>query len=341
MHVLVTGGAGYVGSHAALCLLRRGYAVTIVDDLSRGRAGAVERLAGLGEVDLVCGSAGDRALLYGLMRRRQIDAVMHFAALAYVEESVHEPLRYYRNNLGCTLALLEAMAEAGVGRLVFSSTCAVYGEPSAVPIAETAELRPVNPYGRSKYFVESVLRDHQQATAARGDGFAYAALRYFNVAGCDRSGRLGEDHDPETHLIPRCLDAALGRLPHVTIFGTDYETPDGSAVRDFVHVDDVADAHAAVLEALGPCEARTYNIGIGRGRSVQEVIEACRLVTGREIAVLRGPRRAGDPPVLCADPALVHRELGWKASVVELGEMVETAWKWRRDNPGGYPTPPR
>ncbi len=336
MHVLVTGGAGYVGSHAALRLLRDGHRVTIVDDLSRGRHGAIERLERVGEVDFVRGSIGDRALLADVLGRRPVDALMHFAALAYVGESVHEPLRYWRTNAADAVALLEAVERAGVDRVIYSSTCAVYGVPESIRIAESCPPRPVNPYGRSKLAVEQMLADLQAARAGRGDGFAWAALRYFNVAGCDASGLLGEDHDPETHLVPRCLDVALGKLNEVTVFGSDYPTPDGTAVRDYVHVDDVADAHAAVMRALLPGEARIYNIGIGRGHSVREVIEACRSVTGRPIRSLEGPRRAGDPPVLCADPGLLRRELGWVALHQDLEEIVASAWRWRRDHPGGY-----
>ncbi|MFQ5845948.1 MAG: UDP-glucose 4-epimerase GalE, partial [Planctomycetota bacterium] len=279
MNVLVTGGAGYIGSHAALRLLEAGHEVTVVDDLSRGRRGAVEALAAAGELCVVEADFGDRARLEPVLRRRDIELVMHFAALAYVGESVEQPLRYYRNNLANAVALLEAMEACGVERLVFSSTCATYGEPGPehIPITESCPQDPVTPYGRTKLAVEQLLFDHLRA---RGRSFAFASLRYFNVAGCEAAGRLGEDHDPETHLIPICLEAALGRRGGVTIFGTDYGTPDGTCIRDYVHVDDLVEAHLVAMTALQPGEALAYNVGIGRGASVREVIEAARRVTG-------------------------------------------------------------
>ena len=232
------------------------------------------------------------------------------------------------------------MIEAGVNRLVFSSTCATYGEPGPehIPITETCPQRPVNPYGCSKLAVEQVLAHHRAACLAQGRDFAYAALRYFNVAGCDRAGRLGEDHVPETHIIPICLEAALGRRDGVTINGTDYDTPDGTCVRDYVHVDDLVDAHVAVMAALEPGAARAYNVGIGSGCSVRQVIEAARRVTGAEIAATEGPRRPGDPPTLFADPSKIRGELGWQARVTDLDAIIDTAWQWRGTRPDGYAT---
>lgn len=338
MNVLVTGGAGYIGSHAALRLLVDGHGVTVVDNLSRGHLGAIDALESVGRVHFVEGDFGDEAEMAKLMRARSIDLVMHFAALTYVGESVEFPLRYYRNNTASACSLLEAMEEAGVSRIVFSSTAATYGEPDSkhVPIVESCLQRPVNPYGRSKLVVEQILLDHLRAKTARGQAFSCAMLRYFNVAGCDRQGRLGEDHDPETHLIPICLDAALDRHRKVTIFGTDYETPDGTCIRDYVHVEDLVDAHVMVMDALGPGDGLIYNIGVGSAYSVRQVIGACRVVTGVDFPAVEGRRRQGDPPMLCADPAKIRRERGWRARTGELQKIIETAWRWRRQHPEGY-----
>jgi len=269
---------------------------------------------------------------------------MHFAALAYVGESVDDPLRYYRNNTSAALTLLQACAEHGVERFVFSSTCATYGEPPAeeIPIRETCRQQPINPYGRSKLMVEHMLFDYveacRRANEGKGRPFAFAALRYFNVAGSDRSGVIGEDHRPETHLIPIVLQVALGERESVTIFGTDYPTPDGTCIRDYIHVEDLVDAHVHVLQALDPnaFEARTYNLGIGRGYSVREVIDACRRVTGKDIPVRHGTRRAGDPPTLYADPGKIRRELQWSAQITDLDEIIASAWAWMQAHPRGY-----
>ncbi len=344
--VLVTGGAGYIGSHAAQHLLRLGHRVVIVDNLFRGHAAAVERLraslggspgGGAGErLVFVQADVGDAAKMAEVMRAHRVTAVMHFAALAYVGESVTEPLRYHRNNTSAVVELLSACAAAGVTRFVFSSTCATYGEPAEVPIRETEKQSPINPYGWSKLHVERILDDYAGACAAKGEAFAFAALRYFNVAGCDRTGVLGEWHQPETHLIPVVLEAAMGKRPHVTIFGTDYPTPDGTCIRDYVHVEDLVGAHAAVLSALKPGDRRHYNLGIGKGYSVREVIDACRRVTGREIRVVESGRRPGDPPALFAAPEKIARELGWTAKVRDLDEIVRSAWAWFSANPAGY-----
>ncbi|MHC4220497.1 MAG: UDP-glucose 4-epimerase GalE [Planctomycetota bacterium] len=335
MNVLVTGGAGYIGSHAALRLLADGHAVTVIDDLSRGNPGAIDVLQSAGDVPFVEADIGDGEAVVELLRHHRTDVVMHFAALAEVGESVRIPLRYYRNNLAGTVSLLEAMEVCGVDRLVFSSTCATYGAPAPehIPMTEDCPQQPVNPYGRCKLAVEQMLYDQLRA---RTDRFAFAALRYFNVAGCDEQGRLGEDHDPETHLIPICLDAALGRREAVTIFGTDYETPDGTCIRDYIHVDDLVDAHVAVMEALQPGRPLAYNLGIGAGHSVREVIDACRGVTGVEFPVREGARRPGDPPVLYADPERIRRDLGWSAQRTNLDNIIDTAWHWHRTHPDGY-----
>jgi UDP-glucose 4-epimerase len=338
MNVLVTGGAGYIGSHAALRLMADGHAVAVIDDLSRGNVGAIEVLRSAGNVHFVEADIGDGKTVADLLRQHSIEVVMHFAALAEVGESVREPLRYYRNNLASTVSLVEAMDACGVNRLVFSSTCATYGEPAPehIPMTEDCPQQPVNPYGRCKLAVEQMLFDHLHARATGGGAFAFAALRYFNVAGCDPQGRLGEDHDPETHLIPICLDTALGRREAVTIFGTDYDTPDGTCVRDYIHVSDLVDAHVVVMEALQPGRALAFNLGIGNGLSVRQVIDACRRVTGIDYPVREGRRRAGDPPVLYADPAKIRTELDWSARFKDLDEIIATAWGWRRAHPDGY-----
>lgn len=339
MNVLVTGGAGFIGSHAVLRLLEDGHGVTVVDDLSRGNAGAIEALRALcGDLHFERGDINDGEMMSSLMRSRRVDLVMHFAALAYVGESVHDPLRYYRINTAGTLTLVEAMRDAGVRRLVFSSSCATYGEPSAdqIPIGEGCPQQPVNPYGRSKLHGEQIITDHAEAMRLRGEDFAFALLRYFNVAGSDPQGRIGEDHKPETHLVPICLEAALGQRDAVTIFGTDYPTPDGTCVRDYVHVSDLIDAHVRVMNALRAGDGRRYNVGIGRGYSVREVIEACRRVTGVKFAEKAGERRAGDPPTLYADGRRIEREAGWKPRFVDLDAIIATAWAWRKERPQGY-----
>jgi UDP-glucose 4-epimerase len=340
MNVLVTGGAGYIGSHAALRLTEDGHAVTVIDDLTRGNSGAIDALRQVGPLSFTQCDVGDRKTVEGLLRAKKIDVVMHFAALAYVGESTQQPLRYYRANAAAALTLLEAMDAVGVKRFVFSSTCATYGEPPPhqIPIAEDCPQNPINPYGRSKLHVENFLFDYAQMKRDRGEDFAFAALRYFNVAGADHKGRIGEDHKPETHLIPICLEVALGQREAITIFGTDYPTPDGTCIRDYVHVEDLIDAHVTVMHALrdGGPSARTYNVGIGRGYSVREVIDACRRVTGVNFKESVGARRAGDPPALYANPAKIRSELKWDAKITDLDEIIATAWRWKQAHPNGY-----
>jgi UDP-glucose 4-epimerase len=323
--VLVTGGAGYVGSHAVELLLRRGHEVVVYDDLSRGHAGSVP------EEILVRGELADGPGLAALLAERRIEAVMHFAAFALVAESVADPALYYRNNVVGTLSLLEAMRFAGVHRVVFSSTCAIYGEPERVPIREDAPKRPMSPYGFTKLVIERALEDY-----ARAYGFGYAALRYFNACGAAPEGRIGEDHDPETHAIPLAIEVALGRRERFSVFGTDYPTPDGTCIRDYIHVDDLAEAHLRALERLEPRKGLCLNLGTGRGFSVREVIESCRRVSGREIPLENGPRRPGDAPALVADPALARRTLDWEARFTDLDRMVETAWRWHSTHPNGF-----
>jgi UDP-glucose-4-epimerase GalE len=338
---MVTGGAGYIGSHAALRLLSEGAEVLVVDNLSRGRPEALAQLALLRPSQAFrtehCDVTDARALS-AVLERHPVDAVLHFAGKAYVGESVDDPAAYAWNNLAGTAALLQAMAAAGVWRMVFSSTCATYGEPplALIPISEECPQRPVNPYGRSKLAAEELLEDERIAAGRAGRPFAYAILRYFNVAGCDRQGRLGEDHRPETHLVPIALEVALRQRPALSIHGVDYPTQDGTCVRDYVHVDDLIDAHLLALESLTPGTGRKWNVGLGHGASVMEVIQSVRRVTGREVPTVVGPRREGDPPILFADAARIRRELGWSPRVTELDEIVSSAWRWRERHPRGY-----
>lgn len=340
MSVLVTGGAGYIGSHAVQRLLRDGHRVLAVDNLYRGHAEAIDLLkAGAGDrLTFVQADVGDRALLARLLTEHKVKTVLHFAALAYVGESVTQPLRYYRNNTAASLALIEACDDAGVQRLVFSSTCATYGEPPRefIPIPETCPQSPINPYGWSKLHTERIFMDYATEATRSGRPFALARLRYFNVAGSDRTGLLGEHHEPETHLIPVCLQVALGQREALTVFGADYPTPDGTCVRDYVHVEDLVDAHVAVMNALKPGDQRAYNLGIGRGHSVKQIIESVRRVTGKDLPVMHGPRRPGDPPELYADPRKIKAELGWSAAITDLDEIVASAWRWFSKHPRGY-----
>ncbi len=327
MNVLVTGAAGYIGSHAVKQLIEAGHSTLAVDNLFRGHRQAVHAGAVFHQVDLA-----ETETLARLMREHAIDCVMSFAALAYVGESVAEPLSYYDNNTAGAVSLLKAMRQAGVNRLVFSSTCATYGEVESTPIVETTPQQPINPYGWSKWCVERILKDY----AAANKDFAFVAPRYFNVAGAAADGSLGEDHDPETHLIPVALQTALGRREKVTVFGTDYPTPDGTCIRDYIHVEDLCNAHIMAMNALRPGHARFYNLGIGRGYSVKEVLTSAARVTGRKIPIEYGPRRQGDPAILFANAQKIQTELGWSARHVELDEIVESAWNWFRAHPHGY-----
>ncbi len=319
--VLVTGGAGYVGSHAALALQEAGYPLVLLDNLTRGNHNLVR---GVIDAPLIVGDIADRALTARLFKEYPIETVLHFAAFAYVGESVEDPGRYYRNNVAGTLALIESMAAAGVRHIVFSSTCATYGMPEVLPITEELPLCPINPYGRSKRMVEQILEDFGAA-----HGLGYVALRYFNAAGADPEGRLGELHHPETHLIPLVLQTALGQCESVRIFGEDYDTPDGTCIRDYVHVSDLAAAHVAALEYLRAGGASgAFNLGMGHGYSVREVIETCEAVTARPVRVVAAPRRPGDPPRLTADCGKAKRVLGWTPQFVELDTVVRHAWRF-------------
>ncbi len=327
MNVLVVGGAGYIGSHACRHLLDAGHGVWVYDNLSRGHRQSVPD--GL----LIEGEAADREKLVSVMRGKGIDAVMHFAAFALVNESVNDPALYYRNNVIAALELLDAMREAEVSQLVFSSTTATYGQPEVVPIPETAPQHPINPYGFTKLVIEQALADYASVY-----GLGYAALRYFNAAGARPDGSIGEDHDPESHLIPIVLQVALGQRDKITIFGDDYPTADGTCIRDYIHVDDLADAHVRALDALQPGNGLCLNLGTGRGTSVREIVDACRQVTGHPIPEVMGQRRAGDPPELVADARLAKQILGWQPKYPEAAEIVETAWRWHRGHPQGYAT---
>jgi len=325
VNVLVTGGAGYIGSHAARQLAKAGHEVWVYDNLSLGHRAAVA------PGRLIEGELMDRPRLTTALTEKRIDAVMHFAAFAAVNESVVDPAKYYQNNVVASLNLLEAMRAAGVARIVFSSTTATYGVPEVVPITEDEPQRPINPYGFAKLVVEQALADYAAAY-----GLGYAALRYFNAAGASPAGDLGEDHTPETHLIPIVLEVALGKRPHITVFGEDYPTPDGTCIRDYIHVDDLGTAHVLALEKLEPGQGLKLNLGTGRGHSVREVIEACRRLTGHSIPTQSGARRAGDPPALVADSRLAQRVLGWQPQFPDLESIVGTAWNWHKSHPNGY-----
>lgn len=327
MRVMVVGGAGYIGSHAVKLLRETGHSPIVVDNLSRGHREAVAP-----DVPFYDVSAADDKTICCLLRAHRVECVMHFAALAYVGESVEQPLLYYDNNVGATVWLLRAMQAAGVDRFVFSSTCATYGEPENVPITEDMPQKPINPYGRSKLFVEQVLFDLAQSRPT----FSFAILRYFNVAGAARDGQLGEDHRPETHLIPSILLAVLGKRDKLVIFGSDYPTADGTCIRDYIHVEDLCAAHILVMEKLQPGSRFVYNLGIGRGYSVKEVVDAVEQVTGKKVPLEYGPRRPGDPAVLYADATRIRRDLGWTPRITNIDEIVETAWRWFAAHPNGY-----
>ncbi|HEU0253528.1 MAG TPA: UDP-glucose 4-epimerase GalE [Pyrinomonadaceae bacterium] len=317
MAILITGGAGYIGSVTAELLRARGERVVVLDNLSRGHRDAVAA-----EVPFYEGDIGDRALVMRVVREHDVDACIHFAAFAYVGESVNAPALYYENNVEQGIRLLGALVEAGVRQIVFSSTCATYGEPQRIPIDEQHPQLPTNPYGWSKLFVERILGDYD-----RGYGLKFVALRYFNAAGATLE--RGERHDPETHLIPLVLKAAHGESDRITVFGNDYATKDGTCVRDYIHVSDLAHAHALSLDYLRSGNSSTaINLGNGKGYSVLEVVEAARAVTGREIAVELQERRAGDPSHLVADASKASAVLGWKPQHPELAEIISSAWKW-------------
>jgi len=319
--ILVTGGAGYIGSVCVEDLLNRGHDVTVFDNLTEGHKKAIDRRA-----NFVQGDLADKPALSDLMRTAQPEAVMHFAAHALVGESMQNPYKYFYNNVSCGLNLLHAMVEHGVKRFVFSSTCATYGIPETVPIDELAPQKPVNPYGESKLIFEKVLRWFDEI-----HGVTFASLRYFNAAGATEA--FGEDHRIETHLIPCVLQVPLGKREHAQIFGTDYPTPDGSCIRDYIHVTDLAQAHALALEVK---KSDFFNLGIGGGVSVLEVIDACKKVTGKDIAVVKQPRRPGDPPRLIASAGKAQEVLGWRPQFDRIEDIVSSAWSWHVSHPAGY-----
>lgn len=322
--ILVTGGAGYVGAHACKALAARGYRPIVYDNLVYGHEAAVK----WGPLEI--GDIADRARLDAVIGEYQPQAVMHFAAFTYVGESVANPGKYYRNNVAGTLSLLEAMRDHAIGKLVFSSTAATYGTPAAVPIPENAAKAPINPYGLSKWTAEQMIADFAVA-----HGLCSAALRYFNAAGADPDGEIGECHDPESHLIPLAMQAVTGDSPPLTLFGDDYPTPDGTCIRDYIHVADLADAHVRALEQLDSRDgADAFNLGTGRGASVREVLDAVERVAGKPIPHSVGPRRAGDPAELVSDPAKAMRELVWTPVLSDLDTIVATAWAWHRRNAG-------
>jgi UDP-glucose 4-epimerase len=324
MKVLVTGGAGYIGSVVSAELLRAGHQVVVYDNLSHGHRRAVPRGA-----EVITAEIGDREALDRAFQQHPPEAVMHLAALIEAAESMQAPERYFRNNAASTLTLLECMLQHGTRRLVFSSTAALYGNPERTPIEENAPLRPSNAYGESKLLVERMLGWFHQI-----HGLRYASLRYFNAAGA--AGELGEDHRPESHLVPLVLQVAQGKRPSIAIYGADYDTPDGTCVRDYIHVADLAAAHLLALDALAGREQLIYNLGNGRGFSVRQVVEVARQVTGHVIPAEDAPRRPGDPAVLVASSERIRRELGWQPRFPDLEQIVASAWEWRRQHPNGY-----
>jgi UDP-glucose 4-epimerase len=326
MKVLVTGGAGYIGSHAVREFRDAGHTVAVLDDLSAGHRAAVPN-----DVTFVAGDFGDGAVLRRALA--DVEAVVHFAGVLSVAESIRDPLRYHETNTGKGLALLQAMDEAGVRRLIFSSTCATYGMPVRIPMDETHPQDPINPYGRSKLALEGALKDLAAAGKLRA-----VALRYFNAAGCHEDGSLGEAHDPEEHLIPLAIDAALGRRPGLVVNGDDYDTPDGTCIRDYIHVQDLARAHVLALEGIERGEAfRAFNLGTETGHSVREVLQCVERVSGKPLPSTIGPRRPGDPPRLVASAARIRQELGFQPRLAKLETIVATALRWRVDHPKGYP----
>ena len=326
MRVLVCGGAGYIGSNMTAMLAAAGFEPVVFDNLSTGHRSAV------GQTEFIQGDLADYELLINTLKKYKIEAVMHFAALIEVGESVQMPLKYYCNNVSCTQNLLSAMEEASVEKFVFSSTAAVYGMPQKIPITEDAPKQPINPYGETKWAVEMMC--HYQSQTGR---LRYASLRYFNACGAGEGGCLGEDHRPESHLIPRVIQAAMGKRPHIQIYGTDYPTPDGTCIRDYIHIDDLCRAHLLALNKLDQRAELIYNLGNGKGFSVKEVIETVKQVSGKDFKVVEAERRPGDAPILTSDATKAKNELGWRPEWTELKKIVATAWQWHNQYPDGYP----
>jgi len=327
MKVLVVGGAGYIGSHCVRQLQAAGHEPVVLDNLVFGHRKAVAHSIPFYDEDL-----GNREAVRGILVKEAIELVMHFAAFAYVGESVENPLKYYDNNVGKTIQLLTAMRETGVTRFVFSSTCATYGIPERMPMTEDLPQDPINPYGQTKLDVENLLK-----ACATAYGFSFASFRYFNASGAAKDGTIGEAHDPETHLIPLAIWAAQGKRDALTVFGNDYDTPDGTCLRDYIHVDDLSRAHIAVFERLAkPGTGLFYNLGTGQPASVMEIIQAVENVTGLTVPHTIGPRRAGDPPALYADSSLARKELGWEPEFTSIESIIETAWAWHSRHPDGF-----
>jgi UDP-glucose 4-epimerase len=327
MNVLVVGGAGYIGSHCVRQLLAAGHRPVVLDSLVYGHRGALAPGVAFHEGDL-----GDEVFVGHVLREEKIELVMHFAAFCYVGESVTAPLKYYFNNVVATLHLLRAMLAADVRKFVFSSTCATFGVPATLPIHEDLPQAPINPYGQTKLDIEHALK-----ALAHAEGLSFAAFRYFNAAGAAEDGSIGEDHSPETHLIPVAIDVATGKRPHLELFGTDYPTPDGTCLRDYVHVDDLSRAHIAAFGKLGVRGAQHfYNLGTGTPTSNRAVIRAVEKIVGKPVKVIESPRRPGDPPALFADSAKARRELGWQVKFTEIEAIVATAWRWHKSRPDGY-----
>lgn len=326
MRVLVCGGAGYIGSNMTAILAAEGHEPVVFDNLSKGHKSAI------GRAEFVEGDLADGRLLVETLDKYSIDAVMHFAAFIEVGESVQGPLRYYRNNFCCTENLLSAMETAGVKKFVFSSTAAVYGIPEKTPITEDSPTEPINPYGQSKLAVEKMCHDQSRTMKLN-----YAALRYFNACGAGSNAALGEDHRPESHLIPLTIHAAMGKRSDIKIYGTDYDTPDGTCIRDYIHIDDLCRAHLLALDRLDRESEIICNLGNEKGHSVREVIETVKKVSGKDFKVTEVGRRSGDPPRLTADATKARKELGWKIEKPNLEEIVSTAWQWHSNNPNGYP----
>ncbi|MHC4624232.1 MAG: UDP-glucose 4-epimerase GalE [Planctomycetota bacterium] len=326
MRVLVCGGAGYIGSNMTAMLAAEDYAPVVFDNLSTGHRAAIS------DAEFIRGDLGDYELLLETLQKYKIEAVMHFAASIEVGESVHSPLKYYRNNLSNTHTLLSAMEASGVERFVLSSTAAVYGRPREIPITEDSPKEPINPYGETKLAAERMCHYQSQTGKLR-----YASLRYFNACGAGNDAALGEDHRPESHLIPLTIQAAIGKRSEIQIYGTDYPTPDGTCVRDYVHVDDLCRAHLLALNKLESSSELVYNLGSNKGNSVKNVIETVRKVSGKDIKVVSADRRPGDAPILTSDAAKARDELGWKPEFARLEDIVATAWKWHSEHPDGYP----
>lgn len=321
-NLLITGGAGYIGSHAVRMFIKRGYEVIVLDNLSQGHRKALNH-----DIQFVFGDFGDHSLVKKILYEHRIDAIVHFAAESIVPESIVNPLHTYRSNVSKTIELIHAAISSGVMKFILSSTAAVYGEPMEIPITENHPVNAINPYGTSKWMIEQILED-----CHRAHGLKYVSLRYFNAAGADESGKIGESHNPETHLIPVVLDVALGKRPAVKIYGTDYDTLDGTCIRDYIHVNDLCEAHILALEAIeNGLERAIYNLGNGEGYSVKEVIEVAEKVTGRTIPFEGAERRKGDPSRLVASSEKIQMELGWKPAHPDLEYIVETAWKWHQN----------